>query len=212
MRNSCGWTHAEAQSGSLTGNPAPAIGVGQPEPRLTLPVRVHSSRFDPEVVVCNYRGDNDPKRHLTASQRTGWSVQTVVKNTVRVKRLRESRKDSVKSKCGMCPSGVDVGVFCRLGGLGPVYSSAARALIFIQASTRTQTVIHAGPRQRDATEKKPNITLTSFPHTQTHMNESLVRVFLTLALEPLFPKAPAKTKTATFNTAAGGKCINSGLH
>lgn len=36
------------------------------------------------------------------------------------------------------------------------------------------------------------------------MNESLVRVFLTLALEPLFPKAPAKTKTATFNTAAGG--------
>lgn len=36
------------------------------------------------------------------------------------------------------------------------------------------------------------------------MNESLVGVFLTLALEPLFPKAPAKTKMASFNAAAGG--------
>lgn len=39
------------------------------------------------------------------------------------------------------------------------------------------------------------------------MNESLVRVFLTLALESLFPKAPAKTKTASFNTAAGENAL-----
>lgn len=32
-------------------------------------------------------------------------------------------------------------------------------------------------------------------------------MFLTLALEPLFPKAPAKTKTASFNTAAGENAL-----
>lgn len=103
--------------------------------------------------------------------------------------------------------------FLQTGRLGPVYSSAARAFIFIQASKRIQTVIHAGPR--DATErKKPKKTkhhTYKLPsHADAHLNESLVRAFLTLALEPLFPKAPAGKKgrkDGVISYCRGGKCI-----
>ena len=69
--------------------------------------------------------------------------------------------------------------------------------------TRMQTIIHAGPRQHKwfGTENVLNHTSNT---SLTHMNESLVSVVLTLALEPLFPKAPVKTKKASQR-----KCINS---
>lgn len=99
-------------------------------------------------------------------------------------------------------SWVDIAVFCNIRE-----SSAMLALVFLQASTSVQTVIHAGPRQRDVTRRQKKKNVKKKNHTYnaslTPMNESLVRVVLTLALESLFPKPPVKTKKVSFvNSAA----------
>lgn len=46
-------------------------------------------------------------------------------------------------------SWVDIAVLCNIRE-----SSAMLALVFIQASTSVQTVIHTGPRQRDVTRRQ----------------------------------------------------------
>lgn len=61
-------------------------------------------------------------------------------------------------------------MFCTLGTDDQVaQNSATLPLIFIQAFTSMQTVIHAGPRQRDVTgeqKKMEKIALTTLPsHT-----------------------------------------------
>lgn len=50
---------------------------------------------------------------------------------------------------------------------------------------------------------KKKIKNHTYNASLTHMNESLVRVVLTLALESLFPKPPVETKKVSFvNSAA----------
>lgn len=151
MTNSCGWIHAEAQSGRLTGNPAPAIDVGQPDRLARLRVPVRSARSDPEMVGLSFC-----KCYLTAMQRTGASHCLIGRREKQVWRRDVS---------------VAVGAFWTVGTedqeARPVHGSATPALISIQASTRVQTVIHAAPRQRDV-KKQISHLQASLVHTHTH--------------------------------------------
>lgn len=141
--------------------------------RTTLPVpdsSLDSSRFDPEVVGLSsvitvaitilsviYQHYNEPAGVF----RLSWKY-CLIQTAVRIQEEQHQKQVWYVSEQGGCRC------ILQTRRLGSVYSSAARALIFIQASTCIQTVIHAGPRQRDATEKTKHHTYKLPSHTDTH--------------------------------------------
>lgn len=119
----------------------------------------------------------------------------------RIQEERRQRQAWYVSERGGCRC------FLQTRRLGPVYSSAARALIFIQASTCIQTVIHAGSRQRDATEKSQTSHLqASFTRRHTHEWVTCSCVSY-LGTGTLVSQSPCENKDVSFNTAAGGKAL-----